>query len=207
VAFLIETLAMAPPGSLTLCALGPLTNVALALAQEPRLAPRIARLLLMGGARDLGNVTPAAEFNMFVDPHAAAIVYGSGVPIVMLGLDVTHQAVGTPERVTRIAALNTPVARAVTGMLSRPRPGGVERLGTPGHPLHDPCVIAYLLWPELFRGRDCHVRIETASETTRGRTTVDWWGSTGQPPNAHVVDRVDAEELFRRLTRSLAKLR
>ena len=206
VAFLIDTLQAAPGRSVTLCALGPLTNLALAFAQQPSLAAKVERIVLMGGARDLGNVTPAAEFNFFVDPHAAAIVLRVDAPIVMFGLHATHQAMGTPARVLRIAALGTPVARAVYGMLDRPRPGGLEKFGVPGHPLHDPCVIAYLLWPELFTGRDCHVAVETASEATIGRSSIDWWGSQKQKPNAQVIDRIDADGFYERLTRSLAKL-
>ena len=112
----------------------------------------------MGGARDLGNVTPAAEFNFFVDPHAAAMVLRLDVPIVMFGLHATHQAIATSERVGRIAALGTPVARADSrDAEAATRPGGADRYGVPGHPLHDVCVIAYLLWPDLFTGRDCQV--------------------------------------------------
>ncbi len=206
VAFLIDTLRAAAPGSVTLCPLAPLTNIALVFAQAPELASKVARIVLMGGARDLGNVTPAAEFNFFVDPHAAQIVLQSGVPIVMFGLHATHQAMATPERVGRIAALGTSVARAVTGMLERPRPGGRAKFGVEGHPLHDPCVIAYLLWPDLFHGRDCHVTVETGGEVTIGRSVIDWWGADRQPPNAHVIDGVAAEDLFKRLPASLAKL-
>ncbi len=205
VAFLLETLAAAEDGALTLCLLGPLTNPALAFAQAPELARKVARIVLMGGARDLGNVTPAAEFNFFVDPHAAAIVLALGVPITMFDLHATHQAMATPERVAGIAALDSAVGRAVTGMVSRPRPGGLARFGVAGHPLHDPCVIAYLLWPELFHGRDCFVSVETASETTIGRSTIDWWGSLKRPANAHVIERVDADGFFERLTSALAK--
>ncbi len=205
VAFLLETLAAAEDGALTLCLLGPLTNPALAFAQAPELARKVARIVLMGGARDLGNVTPAAEFNFFVDPHAAAIVLALGVPITMFDLHATHQAMATPERVAGIAALDSAVGRAVTGMVSRPRPGGLARFGVAGHPLHDPCVIAYLLWPELFHGRDCFVAVETASETTIGRSTIDWWGSLKRPANAHVIERVDADGFFERLTSALAK--
>jgi purine nucleosidase len=207
VAFLVDTLAAAAVGSVTLCALGPLTNVALALAQAPSLASKVERIVLMGGARDLGNVTPAAEFNFYVDPEAAAMVFHAGIPIVMHGLDVTHQAVATPERIARIAALRTPAARAVCAMLGRARPANLERYGSPGGPLHDPCVIANQLWPELFGGRDCHVAIETAGTTTLGRSTIDWWGTLRQPANARVIDRIDADGYFERLTASLAKLR
>jgi purine nucleosidase len=206
VAFLVDTLKAAAERSLTLCPIGPLTNIALAFAQEPELATKVERIVLMGGARDLGNMTPAAEFNFFVDPHAAAMVLRLPVPIVMFGLHVTHQALGTPERVARIAALGTPVARAVSGMLGRPRRGGIDRFGVPGHPLHDPCVIAYLLWPDLFTGRDCHVAVETASEITIGRSSIDWWGAQKEKPNAHVIGHLDADGFNERLTRSLAKL-
>ena len=206
VAFLIETLAAAPERGVTLCPLGPLTNIALAFAQEPTLAAKVERIVLMGGARDLGNVTPAAEFNFYVDPHAAAMVLRLPVPIVLFGLHATHQAMGTPERVNRIAELGTPVARAVQGMLHRPRPGGIDRFGVPGHPLHDPLVIAYVLWPDLFTGRDCHVEVETAGDATIGRSTIDWWGSRRKKPNAHVIGHVDAAAFYERLTTSLAKL-
>jgi purine nucleosidase len=204
--FLVETLSAAADRSITLCLLGPLTNSALAFAQAPELARKVERIVLMGGARDLGNITPAAEFNFFVDPHAAHIVFNLGAPIVMFGLHATHQAMGTPERVAGIAALDTAVARAVAGMIGRPRPGGLARFGVTGHPLHDPCVIAYVLWPELFHGRDCFVAVETASEITMGRSTIDWWGAMKQRPNAHVIDRIDADGFFTRLTQSLAKL-
>jgi len=206
VRFLLDALAEAPERSLTVCALGPLTNLALAFAQEPGLATRVERIVLMGGARDLGNITASAEFNFFVDPHAAAMVLALEAPIVMLGLHATHQAMATPDRVERIAAIGTSVAHSVTGMLSRPRPGGVARFGAAGHPLHDPCVIAWLLWPDLFTGRDCHVRVETASEAGIGRSIIDWWGRDDSPANAHVIDGIDADGLFERLTASLATL-
>lgn len=206
VSFIIETLRGAPDRSITLCPIGPLTNLALAFAQEPRLAAKVERIVVMGGARDLGNITPAAEFNFYVDPHAAQIVLRLGVPIVLFGLHATHQAVCTPEHVARIAALDTKVARAVAGMTGRPRPQAKVRLGVQGHPQHDPCVIAWLLWPELFTGRDCHVTVEICSEETVGRSTIDWWGSGRHPPNAHVIERIDAEAFFARLIALLGKL-
>jgi purine nucleosidase len=206
VSFIIETLRHAPDRSVTLCPIGPLTNLALVFAQEPALAAKIERIVVMGGARDMGNITPAAEFNFYVDPHAAHIVLNLGVPIVLFGLHATHQAVCTLEHVARITALDTKVARAVAGMTSRARPNAKVRLGVQGHPQHDPCVIAWLLWPELFTGRDCHVAVETCSEETIGRSTIDWWGSTRRPPNAHVIERIDSEGFFERLIEALAKL-
>ncbi|WP_376987540.1 nucleoside hydrolase [Bosea sp. R86505] len=193
----------APDDGITLCPLGPLTNLALAVRLAPDILPRIRRIVLMGGALALGNMTPAAEFNVHVDPHAAAIVFGCGAPIVMMGLGVTLQAIASPEQVARIGALGTACGRAVHGMLTRPRPGG---LGTAGHPMHDPCVIAFLLWPELFAGRDCFVEIETGAGSLRGRSTIDWNGRLKRQPNAHVVATVEATALFERMIERLATL-
>lgn len=207
VQFILDTLEAAEDRSITLCPLGPLTNIALAFAQAPELKAKVARIVLMGGARDLGNVTPAAEFNFYVDPHAARIVLESGVPIVLFGLHATHQAMATHERTAAIAALGTPVAKSIHGMLSRHRPGAKAKFGVEGHPMHDPCVIAYLLWPDLFTGRDCHVHVETEGAATMGSSVIDWWNSTKNPPNATVVDVIDDAQLFERLTRQLATLR
>jgi purine nucleosidase len=206
VSFLLDTLATAPPRSVTLCPLGPLTNIALAFAQAPELVERIERIVLMGGARDLGNITPAAEFNFYVDPHAAAAVMALDAPRVMFGLHATHQATASAARTAAIAGMDSPVGRAVTGMLRRPGPAGAALRGVEGHPVHDLCVIAWLLWPELFGGRDCHVAVETHGELTMGRSVIDWWGRTDAPPNTHVIDSVDADTLFERLAISLEKL-
>lgn len=193
----------APDDGITLCPLGPLTNLALAFRLAPDILPKVRRIVLMGGAIGLGNMTPAAEFNVHVDPHAAAIVFGCGRPIVMFGLGVTLQAIVGHEQVARIGALGTATGGAVHGMLTRPRPGG---LGTAGHPMHDPCVIAFLLWPELFAGRDCFVEVETGSGPLRGRTTIDWNGRLKRPANAHVIGSVEAHALFGRLIERLTTL-
>lgn len=200
---LVAILRAAPDGSVTLCPLGPLTNLALAFRLAPDVLPKVKRIVMMAGAMALGNITPAAEFNVHVDPHAAAIVLGCGRPIVMLGLGVTHQAVASPAQVARLPAFGNAAGKAVHGMLTRPRPGG---LGTAGHPMHDPCVIAFLLWPELFAGRDCFVEVETGDGPLRGRTTIDWNGRLQRPDNAHVVASVEAEALFQRLFDRLATL-
>lgn len=200
---IIEVCRAAPDEGVTLCPLGPLTNLALAFRLAPDILPKVKRIVLMGGSIGLGNITPAAEFNIHVDPHAAAVVFGAGRPIVMFGLGVTLQAIASHEQVDRIGALGTATGRAVHGMLTRPRPGG---LGTAGHPMHDPCVIAWLLWPELFSGRDCFVEVETGAGPLRGRTTIDWNGRMKRPPNAHVVATVAAHDLFERLVERLATL-
>jgi len=200
---IIAALRTAPAEGLTLCPLGPLTNLALAFRLAPDIMPKVRRVVMMGGALGLGNITPSAEFNVHVDPHAAAIVFGCGRPIVMLGLGVTLQAIATQAQVAHFAALGTASGRAIHGMLTRPRPG---ELGTSGHPMHDPCVIAWLLWPELFDGRDCHVTVETGDGPLRGRTTIDWNGRLKRPANAHVIGTVQALELFERMTALIATL-
>lgn len=199
---LISLARASAPKSLTICALGPLSNVAMALRLAPDISGAIESIVLMGGALGLGNVTPAAEFNIHVDPHAAEVVFASGLPIVMFGLHATHQALARPRHIERLAGLGTATGRAAHGMLTRPRPGG---FGTSAHPMHDPCVVAWLLWPELFAGRDCFVEIECEGRL-RGRTTIDWNGRSRKPPNAFVVGEVRAEPLFDRMIDALALL-
>lgn len=205
--FIVETLMREESGSITLCALGPLTNLALALIREPKIAPRIREIVLMGGGFfEGGNVTPAAEFNIYVDPHAADIVLKFGVPIVMMPLDVTHKALTTARRTAAIRNLGTRVGQAVADMLEFYERFDGEKYGTDGGPLHDPCVIAYLLKPDLFKGRVCNVTVETASELTMGMTVIDWWGVTKRPRNALVMRDIDHDGFFALLTERLARL-
>ena len=205
--FIIETLRREPEGTVTLCTLGPLTNVALALEKAPDIAPRIRELVMMGGGFfEGGNITPAAEFNIYVDPEAAKIVFGSGIPIVMMPLDVTHQLLTKKDRVAKIAALGTRPAQVLVDWLAFFERFDVEKYGSDGGPLHDPSVIAYLLKPELFSGRECNVEIETGSELTAGMTVVDWWRVTGRKANARVMRDVDADGFFELLTERVGRL-
>jgi len=205
--FLVEILMREPPGTITLCVLGPLTNIALALIREPRIAARIDEIVLMGGGFfEGGNVTPAAEFNIHVDPHAAAVVFDSGVPITMMPLDVTHRALTTRERVERFRALGTPAGIATAELLDFFERYDEEKYGTDGGPLHDPCVIAWLLEPGMFKGRKVNVSIETGSELTMGMTVIDWWSVTDRPKNAHVVRDIDADRFFALLTERIGRL-
>jgi purine nucleosidase len=203
---IVEMLRTHPAGTITLCPTGPLTNIALALRKAPDITPRIREIVLMGGAIGEGNITPAAEFNIYVDPHAAKVVFEAGVPLVMHGLDVTHQALVTPPRLDAIRRLGTPLSRTAVGLLEFYNVYDQTRRGRVGAPLHDPCVIAYLLKTELFRGRKCHVAIETKGEHTLGRTVVDWSGRTPHPPNATVINEIDADGFFALLTERLARL-
>jgi len=199
VAVTIDLLKSAPTDAFTWCALGPLTNVAVALVQAPDIIAGAKELVLMGGAsRALGNTSPAAEFNILADPHAAAIVFDSGLPITMVPLDVTHQVRSTPERIARIRALGSPVATVVADLLE-PAPGRGPSA------LHDPCVIAYLLAPELFAGERANVAVETHSALTLGATVVDWRGVSGRDVNATVLHTIDADGFYALLTKRLAR--
>ncbi|MCB2054190.1 MAG: nucleoside hydrolase [Geminicoccaceae bacterium] len=203
---ILGILAREPEGSVTLVPTGPLTNVALAMVKAPEVMARAAQIVLMGGAVDLGNVTPAAEFNIYVDPHAAHVVFGFGLPITMFGLDVTHKVTVTDARLEAIRAIDTPAGRAAYGMLEFYNRYDRQRYDTEGGPLHDPCTIAWLLEPALFEGRDCFVEIDTTSPTCIGRTVVDWWRRSDHPPNATVMREADADGFFRLLNDCLKRL-
>jgi purine nucleosidase len=205
--FIIDTLRNEPAGTVTLCPLGALTNIATALTRAPDIASRIQEIVLMGGAYfEVGNITPAAEFNIYVDPEAAEIVFKSGIPIVMIPLDLTHKVLTLKARVNRIRALGTPAAVALADMLDFFERFDIVKYGSDGGPLHDPNVIAYLVKPSLYDGRMCNVEIETGSELTLGMTVVDWWQVTQRKHNALVLKDVDADGFFDLLTERVARL-
>ena len=205
--FIIDTLRDNAPGTVTLCPLGPLTNIATALQKAPDIADRIAKIVLMGGGYfEGGNITPTAEFNIYVDPQAADIVFKSGAPIVVMPLDVTHKALVTKARNDAFRALGTPVGIAVAEMTDFFERFDKEKYGSDGAPLHDPCVTAYLINPDLFKGRHINVEIETESELTMGMTVADWWGVTDRAPNATFMGDLDSDGFFALLTERLARL-
>jgi purine nucleosidase len=203
--FIVETVMAHEEKTVTLCALGPLTNLALALRKEPAIAGRLREIVFMGGGFfEGGNITPAAEFNIYVDPHAASEVLASGVPIVMMPLDVTHKVLTTRKRTDAIAALGSRAATVLVEMFAYFERFDEAKYGSDGAPLHDPTVIAYLLRPELFGGRRCNVEVETGSDLTMGMTVVDWWHVTDRPRNVSVMRDVDADGFFALLTERLA---
>jgi purine nucleosidase len=207
VQFIIDTLRAEPAGSVTLCPLGPLTNIATAFRDAPDIVDRVQEIVLMGGAYfEVGNITPAAEFNIYVDPEAAEIVFKSGAPIVVMPLDVTHKVLVTKPRNDAFRALGTPVGKAVAEMTDFFERFDREKYGSDGAPLHDPCVTAYLLRPDLFQGRHINVEIETGSELTLGMTIADWWRVTDRPANALFIGSVDDDGFFDLLTERLARL-
>ncbi len=205
--FIIDTLRAHEPGTVTLCPLGPLTNIATAFQKAPDIVDRVQEIVLMGGAYfEVGNITPAAEFNFYVDPEAADIVFKSDVHIVVMPLDVTHDALVTKQRNDAFRALNSDVGHAVAEMTDFFERFDKEKYGSEGAPLHDPCVTAYLIQPALFSGRHINVQIETQSELTLGMTVADWWRVTPHPPNAMFMGEVDADGFFALLTERLARL-
>ncbi len=205
--FIIDTLRSQAPGTVTLCPLGPLTNIAVAFEKAPDIIPRVQEIVLMGGAYfEVGNITPAAEFNIYVDPEAAKIVFAAGVKLTVMPLDVTHKALTTKDRIDAFRALGTKVGDMVAAWTDFFERFDMEKYGSEGAPLHDPCVIAYLIRPELFTGRQINVEIETTSDLTLGMTVADWWGVTKRPHNAMFIGAIAAEGFYALLTERLARL-
>ncbi|KAB2870667.1 MAG: nucleoside hydrolase [Bauldia sp.] len=205
--FIIDTFRAAEPGAVTLCTLGPLTNVAMALVKAPDIAPRIREIVMMAGAYfEVGNITPSAEFNVYVDPEAADVVLRSGVPITMIPLDVTHGVLSFAHRIERIAGIGNRTGKAIAEMLTFSERFDLEKYGGEGAPLHDPCVIAWLLAPDIFTGRIINVTVETASELTRGMTVADYWRITERPRNVNYMRSADDERFYDLLVERLARL-
>jgi len=205
--FIIDTLLSEPEGMVTLCVLGPQTNVAMAFIKEPAIIPRIREVICMGGsAISPGNVTPSAEFNFYVDPHAASVVFRSGVPITMMGLDVTHQVLVTKDRQKKIRANGGKTSSIVADLMEFYCQFDIGRYGMDGGPLHDPCVIAHVLEPTMFSMRHINVVIELDSLLTLGESVADWWGVTDRTPNCHVCESVNDELFFDLLIERLSKL-
>ncbi|MBZ5535913.1 MAG: nucleoside hydrolase [Acidobacteriia bacterium] len=190
---------------ITLIPTGPLTNIAMALVREPRIRNHIREIVLMGGAIAEGNTTPAAEFNIYVDPHAADIVFRSGVPVTMIGLDVTHQALVLPDRLQRIRDLGSHTALVVAGLIEFFQEHHRVKYGMAGPPLHDPCAVAAVVDRTLFQFKKMHVAIELEGRLTQGRTVCDLWNVTGNPVNSEVALSIDAPRFFDLLISRLAK--
>ncbi len=195
--FIIETILSYPKDEITLCTLGPLTNIGLAFQREPRIKTLIKEIIMMGGGFfEGGNITPAAEFNIYVDPEAAAEVLDSGIPITMLPLDVTHKALTSRSRIESFRKIGNKAGIATAEMLDFFERFDVEKYGSEGGPLHDPNVIVYLLRPEFYEGKYVNVEIELGSDLTRGMTVVDWWNVTTRKKNVYFIDKVRDEEFF-----------
>jgi inosine-uridine nucleoside N-ribohydrolase len=195
----------AEPSPVTLVPTGPLTNIALFLARYPRLAERIERIVLMGGAIGEGNVTPAAEFNVWADPEAAQRVLSSGVEVTMVGLDVTQRALLTDAHVERVRVTGR-AGRLVADLYGFYVRHHRERHGWNGAPIHDALAVAQVIDPSLLQTISCGVIVDTGPELSRGRTYVDRWGGAGWRANCHVAVDVDAERFLELLIARIARL-
>jgi pyrimidine-specific ribonucleoside hydrolase len=188
----------------TIVAIGPETNIASLLRCHPEIKKKIGLISLMGGSISAGNVTPAAEFNLYVDPEAARTVFTSGIPLVMSGLDVTLKAYLTSDEVRSLrgrGAASRLVADLVGFYAHR-----YERLGMPGAAIHDACSVAYLIRPEIFSGEDLHVDVETRGELTRGMTVADRRRGSKAQPNVRVLVDLDRTAFVELLFDGLARL-
>jgi len=204
---IVDLIMQREPGEVTLCCLAPLTNIALALAKEPAIATRVKEIVLMGGAfSEGGNITPAAEFNVFVDPEAAARVLDCGAPITMIPLDCTHQALTTKARLEKLRAFGTPVTEAFYHLLKFNKIFDEQKYGWEGGPLHDATVIAYLLDPMIFSGRKVHVDVECSSMLTLGMTVVDWWSVSEKPANVQFLREISTDRYFDLVIERLGRL-
>ncbi|MDR3374095.1 MAG: nucleoside hydrolase [Ancalomicrobiaceae bacterium] len=205
--YLIDTLRANDAGEITLCVLGPITNIAMAMVKAPDISAKITEIVWMAGAYfEVGNITPTAEFNVYVDPEAADVVVKSGVKLTMVPLDVTHRALATHEWLDKFRALGNRCGAAVADMLNFSERFDLGKYGWVGAPLHDPCVIAYLLKPEIFVARHINVEIELNGTYSTGMTVADWWGVSKRPANVTYVRDVDADAFFGLLTERVGRL-
>ncbi|RZI90523.1 MAG: nucleoside hydrolase [Pseudomonas sp.] len=207
VQYLVDTLSAAKPHSITIAMLGPQTNLALALIQQPGIAQGIKEVVVMGGAHfNGGNITPVAEFNLYADPHAAEVVLASGVKLTYLPLDVTHKLLTSDARLKQLSAVNNRASKQVVDILNAYIQHDMQLYGMPGGPVHDASVIAYLLKPEMFSGRQIHMSVDSREGPTFGQTVADWYGVLKQPANVMWVAEGDAQGLFDLLSERLARL-
>ena len=188
---IIETVLAHDPGAVTLVPLGPLTNIAYALRRHPPLVDLVGGVVLMGGGYGKGNVTAAAEFNIYCDPEAAHIVFSAGWPVTQVGLDLTHQALATPEVIDRISAVGTDPARFVRDVLLEYGRNYLAAQGFSAPPVHDPCAIARIIDPGVVRTRPAHVEVELAGTHTTGMTVTDFLGRGGAPLDTRVATELD----------------
>jgi purine nucleosidase len=201
---LIELL-MSSNGDITLVPTAPLTNIAMALRKEPRIVHKVQEIVLMGGAYTRGNTTPAAEFNIAVDPEAAAIVFAAGWPLTMVGLDLTHQALATPAVLQRIAALGTPVAKIAVELMEFFRETYRRQAGFDSPPVHDPCAVARVIDPQVMQCVDGFVAIETRGEFTAGMTVTDFSGRLGRP-NVQVATQLDVDAFWNLMVDAIERI-
>ena len=205
--WIIEALLAAEDDSITLCLFAPQTNIGMAFSKAPKVLPKVREIVFMGGGFfEGGNITPAAEFNVYVDPHAADIVLNSGIPLVMMGLDVTHKVNVNDQIIENIKKNGNKTSEFFADLMNFYSKFHRKLYEIDETPLHDPCVIAYLIDSSIFQGKFVNVQVEEESILTRGETVVDWWGVTGRTPNCYVMIEANHNKFFSLLSTELKKL-
>ena len=207
VQYLIDTLRAAAPQSITITTLGPQTNLAMALIENPEIKQGIREIVMMGGAYfNGGNITPAAEFNVFADPHATDVVFKSGLPITVIPLDVTHKMLTSPARIEGLRKIGNRAGKIAADILDAYVMHDMKQYGLTGGPVHDATTIAYLLRPDMFSGKMVNVEVETKEGTTFGATVVDYYHASKRAENVRWITEGDAQKFFDLLIMQLAKL-
>ena len=202
--FILETLKLNPENEITLVATGPLTNLAAAFVLDPITFKKVKKIVLMGGAGyEPGNITPAAEFNIYVDPYAAKSIFQSDIEIFMFGLDVTHKMIITPTRLKEIENCSEKVGPTVADLLTFFNSYDAKKYGWEGAPLHDPCTIAWLIKPDIFEMKKMSVEVETNNGPAYGRTIADWFNVTNKNKNIYVATNGNSDEFFRLINNRL----
>ncbi len=206
--FIIKTLLAASENNITIVGIGPLTNIALAMIREPKIIPKIAEIVIMGGSvSEGGNITPAAEFNIYTDPHAADIVFKSGCPLVIIGLDATHKARATEKRLAKLYEIDTPVSKMAKASFKFISETYLKAYNQSSAPCHDALTIAYLINPDLFKGVNVNVAVEINSGLTLGATVVDYWHVSGRAENAYWITDVDADGIYELIIDRIARFK
>lgn len=195
VQFIIDTL-MASEGDITLVATGPLTNIAMAIRMNPKIVDKIKRIVIMGGTYQLGNVTPAAEFNILADADAAHVVFTCGRKVEMVGLDVTRKVLCYPKIIERMKKLDTKASKLFEDLMLFFNESQKKMFGWEGGPLHDPVTIAYLIDPTLLETKSMYTEIDIRSIQSYGRTNCDFYGNSGKQPNAEIAVEIDVEKFW-----------
>ena len=206
--WIIDTIMNSKPQTITLVPTGPLTNIAMAVRMEPRIVERVKEVVLMGGGYHVGNATPVAEFNVKTDPEAAHIVFEQDWPLTMVGLDLTHQALCTPEAQDRINAIGTPLAAFASGLMDFFRKAYQDSEDFINPPVHDPCTVAYLIDPTVFTTRRCHLDVELRGSLTAGMTVADLRGLEPSSEDCHtqVAVKLDFDKFWSLIVEAIQRL-
>lgn len=204
--FIIDTVMSHEPGTITLVPTGPLTNIAMAARKEPRIVERVKEVVLMGGGYHVGNWSPVAEFNIKIDPEAAHIVFNESWPVTMVGLDLTHQALATPEVEAKIKAIGSDVADFVVALFGAFRKNYQDAQGFENPPVHDPCAVAYVIDPTVFTTVRVPIDVELTGALTTGMTVADFRAPAPEDCNTQAAVELDFDKFWSLVEDAVRKL-